>query len=215
MGVATGARAATRPAGARSRRRGRLLAGWALAAGVLWPVYGWFELSTPFGADAVYDDVRGFEVVVDQGLFALYSLPGAFALWATAMTLLYLVSGSPHRRARTVRLLSRLVIGLASVGLLGVVTGLVPLFFAPQAFATPILGAAAWVAGSLGTGRARRVHLRCLGIAALAFIGVWPAVWAIGVISTAVAAALIGVFGLGWAALASTAAGGAPPQAVT
>ena len=205
MAIATVTRAAARPSDERPRRRGRLAAGCALAAGLLWPVYGWFEMSMPFGVDSVYDDGRGFEVVIDQNLFALYSLPGACALWATAMTLLHITSGSSGTRARWAHGLARLVICLALVGMIGIGMGLVPLFFAPQAFGTPLLGVAAWLAGGLAVSRALRRHLRCLAIGALAFLGLWPAVWALEVLSPEAAAALIAVFGIGWAASAPAA----------
>ena len=125
------------------------------------------------------------------------------------MTLLRLSSDSPGARAAWARTSARTVLALALVAVAGVALGLVPLFFAPQAFATPILGAAAWLVAGLAGGGTRAPHLRGLGVAGFAFLGVWPAVWALEVIPPAAGIALIGAFGVGWAALAPAAI---PPQ---
>ncbi|CAA9481092.1 MAG: hypothetical protein AVDCRST_MAG69-777 [uncultured Solirubrobacteraceae bacterium] len=191
---------------ARDGRAARLAAVSALAAGLLWFLYGWFELATPFGVDTVYDDRRGFEVVVDRALFALYSLAGACALGAAAATVLRLASRSPADRARSARALAHLALVAALVAATGAAVGFVPLFFAPQTLGTPILGAATWLAAGLAENETRRLHLRCLAVAAVALLGLWPAVWAIEVLLPAAGAALIGCFGLGWAALAPAAA---------
>lgn len=183
------------------RRAG--IAGAAMSAGVLWAVYGWFELSTPFGPDTVYDSRRGFEVVVDRGLFALYGLPGAGALLASAVTLLRLPTGAPGTRVRWSRWLARVAAVLGVAGLAGVAGGFVPLFLAPLALGTPIVGAAAWLAAGRWQTPRRRMHLRALGLAAIGFVGVWPAVWAIEVLSATAGAVLIAVFGMAWAALAA------------
>ena len=202
MATGTSLRAVPAAAERRAKRRGGI-AGAAVSAGVLWAVYGWFELSTPFGPDTVYDSRRGFEVVLDRALFALYSLPGAGALLASAVTLLRLPAGAPGTRVRWSRWLTRAAALLGVAGLAGVAGGFVPLFFAPLALGTPIVGAAAWLAAGRWQTPRRRVHLRALGLAAIAFVGVWPAVWAIEVLPATAGAVMIAVFGMAWAALAA------------
>ena len=176
--------------------------GWPLGAGVLWLLYGWFELSMPLGVDAVYDSRRGFEVVVDRGVFALYSVAGACALLAASMTLMVVSRGATEPRARWTRRLSRSVMALAGIALVGAAVSVVPLFFAPQVLATPVLGAAAWLAAAPEATPSLRLRLRCLGTAACALLALWPAVWALGVLSPQAGIVLIGCFGAGWATLA-------------
>lgn len=194
------------PGTARPHGRGLAGAGWAVSAGVLWLLYGWFEMSSPFGVDAVYDARRDYEVVVDRSLFALYSLPGAGALGAAAMTLLRITSASSGARGAWAHALARTALVCALLGATGVAVGLVPLFFAPQAFGTPILGTAAWLTAGLGQDETRKLLLRCLGVAGIVSLGLWPAVWALGVLSPAAGIALIAAYGAGWAALAPVAA---------
>ena len=182
--------------------------GWPLGAGVSWLVYGWFELSMPFGADTVYDGRRGFEVVVDRGLFWLYSVPGAFAVMATAMTLILITRGLAGRRARWSRRVSGCAMALGGMALVGVAVGAVPLYFASQVFATPVLGAAAWLAAGPAATPSQRLRLRGLGAAAWALLGLWPAVCALGVLSPEAGAVLVGCFGMGWATLAPAVAAG-------
>ena len=203
MATITSPRAVPAAGARRAERRAAITGAAAVSAGVLWAVYGWFELSTPFGPDTVYDRRRGFEVVVDGGRFALHSLPGAGALLASALTLLRLPTGPSGRRARWSRRLARAAALLGVSALAGVAGGSVPLFLAPLALGTPIVGAAAWLAAGRWQAPRRRVHLRSLGVAAIALAGVWPAVWAIEVLSATAGAVLIAVFGLAWAALAA------------
>ena len=60
----------------------------AVLGGLLWAPYGVFEMLQPWGADTVYRDERGYEVVTDSWLYWLYGLPGSLALLLTALGLL-------------------------------------------------------------------------------------------------------------------------------
>ena len=65
-------------------RRSVALGAAAVVGGLLWIFYGVVEMVAPWGMDAVYNERRGYDVVVNRGLFVIYSLPGALALVVTA-----------------------------------------------------------------------------------------------------------------------------------
>ena len=59
---------------------GRRLAGAAALAGeLLWTAFGPLGLLAPLGVDVAYDEGRGYDVVLDRGLFVLHRPPGALA----------------------------------------------------------------------------------------------------------------------------------------
>ena len=53
--------------------------GAAVAGGLRWVAYGVLDLAA-WGVDAVHDEARGYDVVLDRSLFVLDGLPGALTL---------------------------------------------------------------------------------------------------------------------------------------
>ena len=186
-----------------SRRR-RVGATVALG-GVLWVPYGVFEMLQPWGADTVYRDDRGHDVVIDAWLYWVYSLPGSLALLLTALGLLGVVTTRGPRTSRAARsglVLACAALGLAVVSIAGLVFRFDPLFTAPRIFGTLALGAGTLLAG-VDAGRAGAapgwaVALVALGLVGLFLLPLWPLVFAFEVVPESGGAGIIALFGLGW-----------------
>ena len=177
----------------------------AIVGGLLWIPYGVFELLKPWGADTVYRDDEGYEVVVDALLYRVYNVPGSIALLLTAVGLLgafEVLALSAGRVGRVGRILAYIALVLAILSAVGVVIGFDPLFTAPRIFGTLALGAATFLAG-LNARRTSGVQrwtpvLLALGLLGLFLLPLWPLVHAIEVVSEAGGAGVIALFGLGW-----------------
>ena len=174
--------------------------------GLLWMPYGALEMLQPWGVDTLYRDDLGYEVVRDALLYLAYSLPGSLSLLLTARGLLGLSRGlglPVGRAGRAGLVLAHVAVGLAVFSTAGVVAQFDPLFTAPRIFGTLALGAATLLLG----GDARRAGaapgwsaaLLTPGLLGLFLLPLWPLVYAVGVVPEAAGAAVIALFGLGWA----------------
>lgn len=195
-----------RLSGTAGPRRLRRLGAAAALGGLLWVPYGVFEMLQPWGADTVYRDDRGYEVVTDAPLYWLYSLPGSLALLLTALGLLGALAllGLPAGRASSVgRILAYVALGLAVLSVAGLVVHFDPLFTAPRIFGTLALGAstvlAAVDARRAGAATGWAAGLLALGLLGLFLLPLWPLVFAVGAVPEGGGAAVIALFGLGWA----------------
>ena len=178
----------------------------AVLGGLLWAPYGVFEMLQPWGADTVYRDERGYEVVTDSWLYWLYGLPGSLALLLTALGLLGVFArlGLPiGRPGRTGLVLAYAALGLAALSVAGLLVLFDPLFTAPRIFGTLALGAATLLAGiearRAGADRSWSAGLLALGLLGLNLLPLWPLVFVVGVVPEGGGAAVIALFGLGWA----------------
>ena len=171
-----------------------------MAAGILWALYGVFEMLKPWGVAEVYRRDLGYEVITDPALYLLYGIPGAVALILSSLGLITLARSRPGRLVGLGRLLAVATLGAGAVGALGLAIGSAPLFIGPIALGTPILGAAACLVAT-GTRGADRGLLLLVGALGLFALPLRPLVYAVQVIPLVVGAAIIGLFGLGWVAL--------------
>ncbi len=200
---------------------GRLVrrAGWLmLIGGALWAPYGLFAMFSPWGEDTLYREDRGYELVINAGLYRIYSLPGSLALLLTSVGLLGILSalGLVGRSGRTGRLLARVAVALAVLSLLGVIMLVDPVFTASWLFGSLALGAATLVAGY----RCRRrpscgglgPALLILGLAGMFLLPLWPLTYAVEVLPPGAGAAFIALFGLGWAAMGYRLSSAKPPR---
>ena len=174
----------------------RRLALAAVAGGLLWIPYGVLELLEPFGADTAWSDARGYDVVLDRGLFLLYGVPGTLALVLSAGAALVAVRRVGGGRASRACGWAALALGVVSG--VGLAIALDPLFTGPRILGTVVLGAALCLAAFAP----RRVDRRLLGLgaAAMAMLALWPAVYAVEVLPATLGALLIALFGVAWAA---------------
>ncbi len=188
----------------------------ALWGGPLWMLYGVFEILQPFGADTVFDATREYDVVVDRGLFTLYSAPGSVALALGALTVLSLVAGATRRprAARAGRVLAWLTLALAAASLVGVAVGLDPLFTGPRIAGTLVLGSALCVTAPGIRARRLATPVLALGVAAMGLLAIWPLVYALEILPRAAGAAIIVAFGAGWIAAGRRFGGPATGEAV-
>ncbi len=185
--------------------------GWLmLIGGALWAPYGLFAMFSPWGEDTPYREDRGYELVINAGLYRIYSLPGGLALLLTSVGLLGTLSalGLVGRSGRTGRLLARVAVALAVLSLLGVIMLVDPVFTASWLFGSLALGAATFVAGY----RCRRHALLILGLAGMSLLPLWPLIYAVEVLPPGAGAAFIALFGLGWAAMGYRLSSAKPPR---
>jgi hypothetical protein len=183
-------------------RRMALAHSAALYGGPVWMLYGILEISQPLGADTAFDATRGYDVVVDRGLFTLYSAPGSVALALGAAAVLGLLAGTTasSRSARTSRALARLALALAAVSLAGVAVALDPLFTGPRIAGTLVLGLALCAAAPCVRGRGLAVPVAVLGVTGIGLLAIWPLVYAVEILPRAAGAAIFVAFGAGWIA---------------
>jgi len=173
----------------------------ALAGGLLWVPYGIFEMVEPLGKDTAYDSGRNYELVLDRGIYTLYSLPGALAVILTATALLGVLRHLQQQWGTAVgRLAGWLAVALGVISLVGLAIPFDPLFTGPRILGTLLLGLATVLGATAARGRSR-TYLAVLGVTGLALMPLWPLVYAVEVVPVGVGAALIALFGLGWAAL--------------
>ncbi|MDP9380879.1 MAG: hypothetical protein M3Q29_12160 [Chloroflexota bacterium] len=179
--------------------------------GLMWVPYGIFEMLQPWGTDTAYRDDVGYELITNNSLYRLYSLPGSLALLLTslgllgALTLLRLRT----RRLGTVALiLIYVAVVLALVSLGGVIALFDPAFTASRIFGTLALGVAAFLAGLAARREGRPsgwvVLLLLLGVVGVFLFPLWPLVYAVQWLPEGGGAAIIALFGLGWIALGWT-----------
>ena len=173
----------------------------AALGGLLWVPYGVFEMLQPWGTDTVYREDRGYEVVTDDLLYWVYSLPGSLALMFTTLALLGLFP-LLGLRGRAGRILAYAALALAILSIGGLAIRFDPLFTAPRIFGTLALGAAMLLAGIEAR---REVALRgwaatllVLGLLGLFLLPLWPLVFALEVLPEGGGAGIIALFGLGW-----------------
>ena len=181
-----------------------------MVAGVLWAVYGVFEMLKPWGVAEVYRRDLGYELITDRALYLLYGIPGAVALILSSLGLIALARARPGRLVGLGRLLACATLGAGLLGGIGLAIGSAPMFIGPIALGTPVLGAAVCL---VATGRrgADRWLLLLVGALGLFALPLRPLVYAAQLIPLAAGAAIIGLFGLGWVAAGWRALRGARP----
>ena len=180
----------------------------AIAGGALWVPYGVFEMLEPWGADTVYREDVGYELITDIPLFVAYSLPGGLALLLTSLGLMgaFALLGLPAGGSgRIGRILAYVALALAVLSVLGVVVLFDPLFTTARIFGSLALGAATVLAG-LGARRAGAapgwtLALLGLGLMGLLLLPLWPLVYALQWVPEVGGAAFMALFGLGWVVL--------------
>ncbi len=174
-----------------------------VVGGILWAIYGVFEMLEPFGVAKVYDAGLGYELITDRVLYLLYGAPGALALILCSFGLITLARGHAGRLVGLGRILAVATLGGGVLSGAGLAIASAPLFFGPIALGTPVLGAATCVvaAGARRLSRADRALLLLTGALGLFNLPLRPLVYALRVIPLAGGAAIIGLFGLGWIAL--------------
>lgn len=200
------AAAKTRRAVMRFLANGALGGSAAVAGGLLWALYGVFEMVQPWGQDTAYRDELGYAVITDALLHWAYSLPGSLALLLTASSLLAVFGLLELRVGRTGRaglVLAYTALALAVLSAVGVIGSFDPLFTAPRIFGTLALGAATWLAGlqvrRMGDASSRGIAFLALGLLGLFLLPLWPLVHALDLIPANGGAGVIALFGLGWA----------------
>lgn len=179
-------------------------------AGILWIVFGVFRMLKPWGAAEVWLPDLGYELITDRALYLLYGAPGTAALILSGFGLVTLALGRVGRLVGIGRVLAFATLGAGVLSGVGLAIGSPPLVVAPIALGTPILGAAACLVAASARG-ADRGLLLLTGALGLFLLALWPLVFALQVIPLAVAAAIIGLFGLGWVALGWRAMRGERP----
>ncbi|MDQ4077289.1 MAG: hypothetical protein M3220_13705 [Chloroflexota bacterium] len=179
----------------------------AIVGGVLWMVYGVFEMVEPWGRAVLYRPELGYELVTNAPLYRVYSLPGSVALFLTALGLLGVAIWCRLPVGRLGKLgvvLASTVVGVAVLSALGVLILFVPLFFAGVVLGSFILGAATFLlavdARNVSVPSPWTTALLALGIMGLLLLPLRPLVFAVALIPPGVAAGFIALFGLGWLA---------------
>lgn len=179
----------------------RLLFG--VLGGVLWVIYGVFEMLEPFGVAKLYDAHLGYERITDPTLYLGYGIPGATALILTGLGLTRWTRGETGSIVGVSRVTAFAVVVAGGLSGLGLVVRSAPLFFGPVALGTPVLGAATCLlaSGSQGAARADRGLLLLTGGLGLFTLPLRPLVYALHAIPPAGGAVALGLFGLGWVLL--------------
>lgn len=182
-----------------------------VAAGALWAVHGTLTMLKPWGDEARYSEVRGYSLVVDDGLFLLYNGPGALALLLTAAAVLVLARQIEPSRPRLagagkVALWLSIALGVVSVG--GVVTLFDPVFTAARVAGAFVLGlGAALVATAASRWAGLAARLGAVGVLTLGLLPLWPLVYAVRWLPEWGGAAYFVVLGLSVVALAGAPRG--------
>lgn len=182
-------------------RSGSLLA---VVGGLLWALFGIFEMLEPLGQAKIYDPSLGYELVTRPRIFQLYHLPGAVALALLALALAGLTArhglAYPGRRV-----LAFLVLILALASLVGTSILLAPMAMLGLSMGRLVLGIAIIVAGlwavrSAAT-RGLATVLILLGLLGVFLLALQPLTWALMWFPPALSAAVMVAFGLAWFAL--------------
>jgi hypothetical protein len=187
------------PAHATSRpARGGASGVAAVAGGVLWAPFGVLELLEPLGPDTQHDAARGYDIVTDTSAFVAYNVPGSLALLLCGVGLLGLlrwlgVVSLPARVAAT----SATACGAFSAA--GIAVHSDPVVTGGRTLGTLMLVAGALLAAGGASGRWRS-GLLCLGVLGLLVLAVWPLVYAVELLPAVGGAAVLAVYGAGWAA---------------
>lgn len=177
--------------------------------GMLWALYGFLAMLTPWGAEVVYQEAQGYSVVLHGGLFVLYSLPGGLALVLTSWGLIQITAHlrQPSKRIDKLTLALAFVatfLGLASV--VGVILQLDPLFSAARIFGTLVLGLATTMAAVMAhrapADRGWVVVFALTGLLGLSLFPLWPLVYAFAFVTMLEGALIIALFGVGWLVIA-------------
>jgi hypothetical protein len=173
----------------------------AMTGGLLWALFGIFEMLAPLGEAKVYVESLGYELVTRPLVFQLYHLPGAVALSLLALALVGVTAGLglayPGRRG-----LAYLVVGLALASLAGTVILLAPMAILGLSLGRLLLGAATLLAGlqayRSSIGRGFGIALLLLGLLGVSLLALQPLTWALMWFPPVLSAAIMVAFGLGW-----------------
>ncbi|MEV7572250.1 hypothetical protein AB0P28_04020 [Pseudarthrobacter sp. NPDC089323] len=188
---------------------------WVMTAGgVLWAVFGYYRFLLPHGPDVQWREDLGFSLILHNGLFVLYNLPGVFALLMTSLAAFRYVT-AVHPVKRRLGSVSRALLVIAAVfGLMGA-AGQLGQFDALTtgglSFGVLFLGLALFLAGmamtgkNTGTGRYRPIPgsaLMLLGLIGMLVLLLRPLMFALQLLPLAFGAAACIAFGMGWILLA-------------
>jgi hypothetical protein len=187
------------------------------AGGALWAVFGYYRFLLPHGPDVQWREDLGCSLILNNGLFILYNLPGVLALLMTALGAFgYVAAVHPLKRklgnASRVLLVVAAVFGLmAAAGQLGQFDALTT---GGLSFGVLFLGLALLLAGlamtakNTGTGRYGPVQgfaLMLLGITGMLILLLRPLMFALQVLPLAFGTAACVLFGVGWILLVRVA----------
>jgi hypothetical protein len=173
----------------------------AMTGGLLWSLFGIFEMLEPLGEAKVYVESLGYELVTRPLVFQLYHLPGAVALSLLALALVRVTASLglayPGRRG-----LAYLVVGLALASLVGTVILLAPVAILGLSLGRVLLGVATLLAGlqayRSSTSRSWGFILVLLGLLGVSLLALQPLTWALMWFPPVLSAAIMVAFGLGW-----------------
>lgn len=174
----------------------------AILGGMLWIPYGIFEMLQPWGPDTEYREDIGYEIVINDVLYRLYSLPGSMALLLTSIALAGIHRLSDRDSMRISRVLTYTAATLGVLSATGVISRFDPLFTAPRIFGTMVLGLAMLLTGMrlprADPTSANHIVFMALGLLGLFLFPLWPLVHAVEIIPEWLGAVIIALFGLGW-----------------
>lgn len=176
----------------------------AVVSGLLWALFGIFEMLEPLGPTKIYVPSLGYELVTRPRIFQLYHLPGAVALALLAFALAKLTARQglayPGRRV-----LPFLVLVLALVSLVGTAILLAPMAILGLSMGRLVLGITTMVAGLRAfrspAKRGLGAILILLGLLGAFLLALQPLTWALMWLPPPLSAAVMVAFGLAWSAL--------------
>lgn len=184
------------------------------AGGALWAVFGFYRFLLPHGPDVQWREDLGYSLILSNGLFLLYNLPGVLALLMTSSAAFRYVAAVHPVNGRLgsvsrVLLVFAAVLGLmAAAGQLGQFDALTT---GGLSFGVLFLGLALFLAGMAMSGgnhrpgryqRMRGSALMLLGATGMVVLLLRPLMYALQLLPLAFGAAACILFGLGWILLA-------------
>jgi hypothetical protein len=190
----------------------------ALIGGALWTIHGAFEMLAPLGGAVEFSEERGYDIVVNTGVYILYGLPGTAAIGLTGAALLATArwcelpvgpAGLWGARA------AYAAIGLGGLALAGVLFLFVPAFVTGIVFGGLMLGVAAGLMAfdghEVGVNRWWIATLAAIGGFGIITLPLRPLVNAFEVLPYSAGFAVIAAFGLTWMILGYLLARSEPP----
>ena len=184
------------------------------AGGALWAVFGYYRFLLPHGPDVQWREDLGYSLILNNGLFVLYNLPGVLALLMTALGAFRYVA-AVHPVKRKLGNVSRVLLIIAAVFGLMAAAGQLGQFDALTtgglSFGVLFLGQALFLAGLAMTerntglrkyGPASAFALILLGITGMLVLLLRPLMFALQLLPLVIGAAVCIAFGVGWIVLA-------------
>jgi hypothetical protein len=193
------------------------------AGGALWAVFGYYRFLLPHGPDVQWREDLSYSLILNNGLFVLYNLPGVLALLMTSVAAIRYVAGV-HPVKRKLGNMSRVLLVVAAVFGLMAAAGQLGQFdvltTGGLSFGVLFLGLALFLAGmamtgkSASTGRDRPIPgyaLILLGITGMLVLLLRPLMFALQLLPLAFGTAACVLFGVGWILLAQVPGLTRPP----